>query len=228
MLAGLFRWQVKQGNQAISFRIASELGDAVRLDTAVDRIAQSPNGVAVCSGRQVVRAELAIVTVPISRTAQIEFDPPVTEPLRASNDIAAGGGSLAVATLPPGYSDCHNLVVGGAPLWTAWRSGEQVRGFAPCPSAGADDATLRADLAAAFHLEAADFTSFDVFRWYGPYLTGPNVIYKPGDLLRLGPFLSSSHGLVLFAGADRGTGGMEGAVVSGESAARKALLMLTR
>lgn len=227
MATGLFRWQVKQGNQTIARRMAADLADVLQLDAAVDRIWQGGRQVTIYFNNEVLHCDLAVVTVPPALLTQIDFDPPLTSSADWQEAIRTGGGTTVIAALPAGYRDCHRMVVGGEPLWTAWRCGDQARGFAPSPTAHSSEAELREDLASAFHLDPAELSAFQVVRWQGPHRTGPNILYPPGGLCVHGPDLTSPHGLVHFAGAERSTGGMEGAVASGESAARRALRALS-
>jgi monoamine oxidase len=65
------------GAQALSLRMAEGLGDRVQLSTPVRRIAQDPDGVHVVSDRLSVRAAHAVVAVPPTLAARIDYDPPL-------------------------------------------------------------------------------------------------------------------------------------------------------
>jgi monoamine oxidase len=58
-----------------------------------------------------------------------------------------------------------------------------------------------------------------------PWVHGAYAIYRPGQWFRIRPLLAEPHGKVFFAGEHLGDwqGFMEGAVTTGESAARQVL-----
>jgi monoamine oxidase len=63
------------GMGALYGPIAAELGDAVRLSQPVRSIAQDADGVTVRSDRDTVRAQRAIVAVPLAIASQIDYEP---------------------------------------------------------------------------------------------------------------------------------------------------------
>jgi monoamine oxidase len=73
------------GNQRLALALAAELGDAVRLDSAVDAIAWSGDGVRASVRGGQVEADVSVVAVPASVLDRIAFEPrlpgPVSEAL---------------------------------------------------------------------------------------------------------------------------------------------------
>ena len=65
------------GSQLVSLRMADELGDAVRLSAPVRRIEHGEDGVAAHSDELAVRARRAIVAVPPALAGRIAYDPPL-------------------------------------------------------------------------------------------------------------------------------------------------------
>lgn len=220
-----FQWRIAQGAQEVALRLAARLGDAVRLQTPVERVVQEGGAVAAYGGGREYRADRAVVTVPVHRLGRIDFEPALPEGLRSLANLHVGAGVKAVGTLPEGHDVAHTSVVGGDVLWAAWRRGGRVTGFVP-GAADAPDDVLLADLAAAFGTGADRLRSARVFRWVDEgNVGGCAVSFAPGEVCRLGPRLAEAHGLVRFAGAERSgwPNNMEGAVRSGLRAARETL-----
>jgi monoamine oxidase len=68
------------GNQRLPLALAGELGDAVRLDSAVQALAWGDR-VRVDTATGSIDADVAVIAVPASVLATIAFDPPLPEPL---------------------------------------------------------------------------------------------------------------------------------------------------
>jgi monoamine oxidase len=68
------------GNQRLPLALAGELGDAVRLDSAVQAVAWGER-VRVATATDSVDADVAVIAVPASVLGTIAFDPPLPEPL---------------------------------------------------------------------------------------------------------------------------------------------------
>lgn len=221
-----FQWRLTEGAQEISRRIASQLGDSVRLDTPVRRITQDSGVIIETADGETHVAQQAIIAIPAPRVQQIEFDPPLPEPQQELSNMHIGPGTKIIALLPPGHHVRHNTVIGGDHLWGAWRRGNRVTGFAPPPGDNLPDDTLRADLALAFEVSENDLRSSTIFRWADEtHIPGCDVAFAPEQLCRFGPWLARQHGRVHLAGAERSSwpNNMEGALESGERAARDAI-----
>jgi monoamine oxidase len=69
-------WTVDGGNDRIAQELAVRLGDAVRLSSPVSSVTWSSD-VRVVAGREVEAADSAVIAVPASVLHSIEFDPPL-------------------------------------------------------------------------------------------------------------------------------------------------------
>jgi monoamine oxidase len=65
------------GAQSLSLRMAAQLGSRVQLSTPVRQITQTAGGVQVVSDRLTVQAARAIVAIPPTLAARIQYDPPL-------------------------------------------------------------------------------------------------------------------------------------------------------
>ena len=72
---GAQKWLYRGGLNQIAFRMAAELGPAVRLNAPVRRIAQTAAGVEVTSDAGVFRARRAIVAIPPALAGRIDYSP---------------------------------------------------------------------------------------------------------------------------------------------------------
>jgi monoamine oxidase len=86
------------GNQRLALVLAAELGDAVRLDSPVDAIAWSAEGVRASVGGGEVGADVAVIAVPASVLDRIAFEPRLPD---------AVSGALALVE----YGDAAKLFV---------------------------------------------------------------------------------------------------------------------
>lgn len=220
-----FQWRITGGAQEVSRRLAAPLGDAVHLNTPVQRVVQDRDGLAVHTAGSIYRGKRAIVAVPATQVANIEFDPPLPPPQQELSTLSIGAGTKIIATLPTGHAVRHNTVVGGDVLWAAWRQGDCVTGFVPAIADVSDD-KLCTDLGSAFQTRAEDLRSTTVFRWAEQqHILGCDAAFAPGQVRRFGPMMARPHGFVRFAGAERSgwPDNMEGAARSGERTAGETL-----
>ncbi len=72
------------GNQRLALALAERLGRAVRLRSAVERVAHSSEGVRVRAAGAELEADACVVAVPASVLDRIEFDPPLPAQLAAA------------------------------------------------------------------------------------------------------------------------------------------------
>lgn len=222
-----FQWRITQGAQQVACRLAEPL--AIRLNTPIERISQDGAGAEVRAAGLSVQAKRVIVAVPVTRLPDICFDPPLPPELQRLSGLHIGPGTKVIAGLPHGHSVRHNTVLGGDILWGGWRRGDRVTGFVPPAGADADDDALLADLASAFDVRSDQLRSPTVVRWADEqHIGGCDAVFAPGEVCALGPLLERPYGLVEFAGAERSSwpDNMEGAVRSGERAARRTLASL--
>jgi monoamine oxidase len=225
----VFQWRISQGAQQVARRLAAPLGEAIRLNTPVERISQNAATATVQAGDLAVQAKRVIVAVPVTQLAKIHFDPPLPPDLARLTELHVDAGTKVIALLPRGHSVRHNTVLGGETLWGGWRRGDRVTGFVPSAGAGATDDALVADLASAFDVRPDQLRSPTVLRWADQqYIEGCDAVFAPGEVCAVGPLMNRPHGLIEFAGAERSSwpDNMEGAVRSGELAARCTLAAL--
>jgi monoamine oxidase len=221
-----FQMEVREGAQAIPTRLAEELGESVVLETPVVGIRQDASvEVETDSGRRYV-AQRAIVSIPVTLTGRVRFEPPLPEALQGLSRLRIDPLTKLFALLPPGLRVRHRAVIGGRPLSAAYRSSDRVVGFAPPAYEDRSDSELLDDLASAFGVSKGRLRSPIVFRWKRqPHVPGCDIGFRPGELCRHGPSLRRPHGLVHFAGSERSSwpNNMEGAVESGVRAAEEAI-----
>lgn len=226
ILRTTFQARIEGGAQELGRGLARRLGDRVALHSPVTAVTEG-NGVEVATaGGASFRARNAIVAIPVSRVGALAFDPPLPAEVQRLETLTIAPGTKVAALLPPGHRTRHRVVLGGAPLAGAWRTGSRATGFAPPEHALAADQDLVADLASAFAVAPADLREPVVYRWDDhPFIPGCDVGFAPGELLSHGPQLRRPHGLVRFAGAERSSwpNNMEGALESGAQAANEVL-----
>lgn len=223
-----FQWRIAEGAQEISRRIARELGsESVHLSAPVHRIRQDGDTVVAETENLAVRARHAIVATPVPQVATIAFDPALPPELAQLSQLTVGAGTKVIARLPAGHRVKHNTVLGGRFLWGAWRRGDRVTGFVPAIAGAVSDTDLIGDLADAFGVRTpAGLQCPTVFRWAEQdFIGGCDAVFAPGQVRGFGPLLDNPHGLVRFAGVARSSwpDNMEGAIRSGERAAREIL-----
>ena len=240
------------GAQEVTVRMAEELGERVVLDSPVRRIVRGERGVRVESGRVTVEAEAAIVTVPPALRGRIEYRPALPAlhdglsqkmPMgavikchavygspfwresglngRAESD--AGPCRITTDNSPPeGSSGVLTGFILGADAreWGRRTAGERKRAVLECFARYFGEKALG----------ARDYVELD---WSEEVYSrgGYAGLAIPGVLLDHGPALREPVGCIYWAGAETApewTGYMDGAVGSGERAAREVLAMLNR
>jgi monoamine oxidase len=240
------------GSQRIPQLMARALGPQVVLGTPVRRIEQAGGGVTVTSDELVVEAREAIVAVPPALAARIDFAPALPRAhLKLLRNITpgrlikweavydqpfwrdAGLSGQAVSDQGPANTTFDNTPPGGSPgILFGFVGGDQARGFAKLSRAARRDAVL-GNFATYFGDQArSPSASFELDwsqeRWTRGCPvghTGTNVLHRYGHLLRR----RVRH--VHWAGTEFATywtGYMDGAVRSGERAARETLRALRR
>ena len=214
--------QIREGTQQLAFRLADRLRGEVQLEAPVTRVSQGDAGVRVEAGdgRNWV-GRLAIVGVPISRMAEIEFDPGLPPELDALHrELHFGEASKTVVVAPEDLWVKHRGTLGGAPVEVSWLRGRGATGLATGSLASTSPEVLANEVAGLYGL---DITRCEVeaVEWTAvPFMGGSYLVWEPGQLVRHGPHLQRPHRLVHFAGADRSSWtGMEGAIENGERVA---------
>jgi monoamine oxidase len=238
---------VAGGAGTIARRMADELGDAIRVDVPVGSIAQRDDGVVVEAGDVTVTARHAVVTVPPALALDIAFDP-VLPPDRAELYRKANAGpeskTLVVYDEPfwrsagfsgqssqPGSASEVTLdatPVGGSPgVIASFTFGSVAERVDALDAAERRKLVLDA-LTARFGAEAATPRDYvETAWWKEPWTRGCSMAHlPPGVLTQYGHLLREPFGRVHWAGTETSTtshGAMDGAVRSGERAAREIL-----
>jgi monoamine oxidase len=238
---------VEGGAGSIAQRVADELGDAVRLSTAVRSITQRPEGVAIEAGGVTVLARHAVVAVPPALALEIAFDPVLPnerltlyrkavagtetktlivydEPFWRTDGLSgqtAEPGSVAEVTLDATPASGKPGVIAS---FTFGRVARQVDAL---NAAERRRAVLDA-LAARFGPQAASPVEFIETAWWTEEWTrGCSMAhFPPGILTQYGPLLRQPFERVHWAGTETATtsyGAIDGAVRSGERAAAEIL-----
>jgi monoamine oxidase len=235
------------GSQEVCIRLAAQLGDAVRLESPVRSITQDGKRVTAISDRLTATGSRAIVAVPPALSGRIRFSPPLPadrdhltqripngyttkcmavydrpfwrdDGLTGQAQSDAGPESFTFDVSPPE----------GAPgILVSFLEGEQARALAR-ESAEERRRRVLASLARLFGPRAASPTDYFEMDWsLEEWTRGCPVAYlPPGAWTQVGHALRAPVGRIHWAGSETSAiwnGYMDGAVRSGERAAREAL-----
>jgi monoamine oxidase len=240
------------GSQRIPILVAKKLGSQVVLKSPVRRIEQHGEKVIVTSDRMVVEAREVIVAVPPKLVLGIHFEPGLPSPRRkllkgtppgrlikweAVYDTPfwreAGYSGQAVSEQGPANTTFDNTPPGGSPgILFGFIGGDQARSYAML-SREARRGVVLDNFVTYFGPEAQNPKASFELDWRQEAWTrgcpvghtGRNILHRYGHLLR------KRHGHVHWAGtetADYWNGYMDGAVRSGERAAKEVLGALRR
>jgi monoamine oxidase len=238
------------GAHEVSVRLARELEDRVVLDSPVQRIIQEEGAVLVESARASVRAEAVVVTVPPALRGRIEYVPalgPMHDGLSQRMPMGAVIKCHAVYEAPfwreaglngrtesdtgPCRITCDNsFPASDTGVLTGFILGSDAREWG-CRAAGERERAVLECFARYFGEEALDPLGYAETDWGAEVYSrgGYAGVPTPGMLLDHGPALQEPVGRIYWAGAETASewsGYMEGAVESGERAAREVLSTL--
>ena len=239
------------GSQDVSLRLGATLGTNLIMGSAARRIAQDGEGVTVETDAGAYRARRVIVAVPPTLAGRIAYDPPLPAlrdelsqryPMGATLKVHAlydrafwreGGLSGEVVftdARPVSVAFDNSSYDGAQPALVAFVVGRQARLLGPLTEDVRRRSVLDA-LARAFGKEALEPVTYVEKDWSAePWTRGcPTGFMPPGVLTTFGPALREPVGRIHWAGTEVATewaGYMEGAVESGERAAREALSAL--
>jgi monoamine oxidase len=247
---GAQMWRFVGGSQVIARKIAKQLGSRVVLRSPVRRIAQGSGGVTVLLDRVTVRAKRAIVATPPALAGRIDYHP-ILPFERDQLTQRYGQGTLTKVTAIYNRPFWRDSGLTGAAIDTggpvsATYDGSPPRGgpgvvfgFVGGDNARSYDAMSRSDRRAAVLNQYATFfgsraknardffeTSWPAERWTRG---SPVGIPSTGTLLAYGSRIRRPVGRIHWAGTETSTywnGYMDGAVRSGERAAREVLAEL--
>jgi len=235
------------GSQQIALRLAAALGERVIAKAPVRRIAQDANGVAIASDAGDIHARFAVVAIPPLLTCRIEYEPALPAARAALAQRFPMGAAIKCIVLyerrfwkergfsgevindrgPVGYSIDGTKLDGAQPALVAFIEGAPARAWSNRPPEVRRRAVLR-DFAAFYGAEAEQPSDYLEQDWTAePWTGGCSAGFTtPGALSRFGPALREPVGRIHWAGAETATewfGYMEGALESGERAAREVL-----
>jgi len=253
LLRGATYYKIEGGMDLLPRAMVSSLRDVVRFNAAVVRMDQTSAQVRIDyveNGRMKnIKASRVIVTTPLTTLRQIEIRPrfsgvkenaiehlpyfPATRFLLQSRSrfwYASRLSGYARTDQPAEIWDCTydvqalsgilGVTVGGA-------LGRKTLDLSPEGSVG-----FGTDLvAAAFPAIRSEFQKGVAKRWaLEPWSRGAFAVFYPGQMASMMPHLAQPEGLVHFAGEHTSSwmGWMEGALESGERAAREVLGLETR
>jgi monoamine oxidase len=238
------------GTQQISLRVAAELGTSVVLSAPVTRIAQTTNGVKVFAGRVQVAAKLAIVAIPPTLAGRIEYEP-LLPVLRDELTQRAPMGTYAkvdaiydrpfwreegltgqtVSINGPVRVTFDSTPKAGSPgVILGFIGGTDARAWYRLSAEARRQAVL-ANLANYFGEKARNPLEYVENAWSEERFSrgDPVAGLPPGVLLDFGTALRTPAGRIHWAGtetSDYWVGYMDGAVRSGERAAKEVLAEL--
>ncbi|MYZ06828.1 FAD-dependent oxidoreductase [Streptomyces sp. SID2999] len=235
--------------QEIARRVAEQLGDRVRLETPVDRIAQDDNGVTVRTGSGEIRAQYVIVTASPAHRAAIEFEPALPEQAQGLTRTWRMGvlSKAFVAYEEPfwradgfsgeGVTDTGTVFItfdvspapGGPGVMMAFCDPRVFDGFSPEVRR---DRVVR-QLADLYGPRARTPIDYVDHCWGAePFAPGgPNPAVAPYATVSFGEALTEPHGRVHWAGSETAgewAGSMNGAVLTGQRTAEHVVTLLSR
>ena len=235
----------KGGSQVIAQKVAAALGSRVRMSSPVSSITQTSKGVKVVAGGVTVQAKRVIVAVPPVLARQIKFSPALPAAKQklfaryTPGDMikvqmiypqpwwrAKGLSAQLVVPAGPAGVTYDNTPESGAPgVILGFVGGRFAKTFRALGAAARKQAIVD-EFAAAFGEDArGDSEYFDMDWTAETYTRGcPTGSFAPGVMSKLGALIRPPVGRIHWAGtetADYWAGYMDGAVRSGERAAKE-------
>jgi monoamine oxidase len=218
--------RVDGGNQSLAEAIARRLID-VRLGHPVEGITATDSGVSIASGGHFFEAEAAVIAVPLPLITRLRFEPPLSDAMLDSLEKLTMGTAAKVA-LPTDLQPPLVALQNRDATWWCWTgAGENaaarrvVTAFAGTESAirGVQEDwpdRISAALPEVGLIDAPEFIDWGQEEWS----QGCYSALAPGDDVFLGVF--SKAGRIVFAGEHiLGSGSIDGAIESGETAASR-------
>jgi monoamine oxidase len=232
-------WRVSGGNQQVARELARRLGPALRLGRPARSVEHDRDGIRVRTDDGVATGDAAVITVPMAVLRGLPIAPPVPARQRAAwqRSGLAHNAKLHMSVNRPAAGSAVQSVPGRFWTWTAGDATGQIQpvlhafggteaGLAAL--AVADGPATWAAQVAALRPEldtdpaGALLTTWNDDPWAGESYSADTVTVAPGDE----DLIAAPVGRVHFAGehtAGAWAGLMEGALRSGERAAREVL-----
>lgn len=230
--------QVAQGSAEVAARLAAGLGERVRLNAVVCRVAVEPRGCSVTleTGEE-LRAEAVVCALPAPVAARLPIDGVDDGRLRSLRRQRNALAAKVVAVYPRSVwrdAGANGLSEGEGLIASTWPQHEGVLSalvppdrlayFLALTDSDRDDA-VRAELVRLYGADAARPAQIHHRLWgVDPFTRGYVTQWWPGDVLRVGPRHGTHAPPFYVCGSDQWVAGyMEGAVRTGRSAAAAAL-----
>jgi monoamine oxidase len=235
------------GSQIVALRMAAQLGRRVVLSSPVRRIEQNGGGVRVFSDRAALSARRCIVALPPALAGRIDYRPGMPAartqltqrvPQGTMTKVAAvydrpfwrDEGLNGTAVNADGFVSAtfDDSPPGGSPgVVFGFVGGDQARAFNRM-SAADRRRTVLGEFQGFFGPQAASARDYFETNWSAETWSRgcPVATYPTGTLAALGPALRAPVGRIHWAGtetSDYWSGYMDGAVRSGERAAKEAM-----
>ena len=247
---GAQMWRFRGGSQLVCLKIARKLGDRVWLRSPVERITQDRSGVTLHGHQLHARAKEVIVAIPPTLAGRVAYDPllpperdQLTQRLPQGTllKVAAvydepfwrsdGLSGTALSLNGPVSATFDDSPPNGRPgVLFGFVGGDAARGFMRLSHTARRQLTLTS-FERLFGPKARSPRGYFETNWTRePWTRGcPVAIPGPGTLTEYGPALRAAVGRIHWAGTETSTfwnGYMDGAVRSGERAAREVLAAL--
>lgn len=244
---GAQMWRFAGGSQLICQRIADSLGDRLVLNAPVRRISQSGTGVVVTADGVTVSAKQVVVAIPPALAGRIDYQPLLPfQRDQLTQRFGQGTLSKVAAVYPEPFWRTAGLTgqaistdgpisatfddsppEGGPGVVFGFVGGDRARGFAQLSAADRQAAVLD-QLSGFFGPAALSPTGYLETQWAAEQWTRgcPVALAPPGLLVSYGEWIRRPIGRIHWAGTETSTywaGYMDGAVRSGERAAREVL-----
>jgi monoamine oxidase len=244
------QWRLVGGTQMVAQKIAAQLGSSVMLSEPVRRIDYGSGSVSVVTDNLTARAKQVIVAIPPALAGRINYQPllPVARdqltqrygqgaltkvaavyPTPFWRDQGLSGSAVSTDGLVSATFD--DSPPGGKPgIIFGFVGGDSCRQYGALAPADRQ-AQVLSEFAALFGPQALKADAYFDTRWTEEEWTRgcPVGIAGPGTLMAYGPALRDPVGPIHWAGTETATywnGYIDGAVRSGERAAREALAEL--
>jgi len=234
-------FKMEGGNSRLVNALQSRIGnEAIRSGMSVEKIAQRDGAVTVTAGGKDFIADACICTVPTRVLDKISFDPPLPNTQSAAaNKLqyariikssvlfrerfwGAEDFSLVSDVTSHYYFHSTKNQPGPQGILCSYAIGEKADVLAAQNSVRRSDIITR-DLLPLNKRAPELALNIQSYAWQrDQYTQGAYAFYRPGQWFTLRPILQQPHGKVLFAGEHLADwqGFMEGAVVTGEAAAK--------
>jgi monoamine oxidase len=235
----------KGGSQQVALKVAAALGNRVRLNSPVQAVTQTSKGVKVLATGLTVEAKYVIVAVPPILAREIKFTPSLPRAKKTLFQRYTPGDLIKIQLIYPqpwwrakGLSG--QLVIPAGPVAATYDNTPEsgapgvllgfVGGRQAAPFRALDAGTRRQavvdEFAAAFGDEARGDSDYFDLDWTAERWTKgcPTGSFAPGQMSRYGAYIRPATGRIHWSGsetADHWPGYMDGAVRSGERAAKE-------